>query len=91
MVQHGAYRGVRLTDRGREEALRVIRGHSVLETCLSQVLYWDIEHAASEQMAEVFGHPRFDPPGAPIPTASGEVQSQELVPMSEIAVGWSAW
>lgn len=101
LVQYVAYRGVRLTDHGREEALRVIRRHRVLETYLAQVLDWDwdvvheeaerLEHAASDQlierMAEALGNPAFDPHGAPIPTASGEVQLQELVPMSEIAVG----
>jgi DtxR family Mn-dependent transcriptional regulator len=41
-----------------------------------------LEHAASDQlierMAEALGDPAFDPHGAPIPTASGEVRVQEV-------------
>ena len=101
LVERAAYRGVRLTDRGRRAALRVIRRHRILETYLAQALGWDwdvvheeaerLEHAASDQlierMAEVLDDPRYDPHGAPIPTKEGEVEQQELVPMSEVAVG----
>ena len=101
LVEHTAYRGVTLTDTGREEALRVIRRHRILETYLVQVLglEWDLvheeaerlEHAASDQlidrMAEALGNPRFDPHGAPIPTADGDVESEELIPMTDVPVG----
>jgi DtxR family Mn-dependent transcriptional regulator len=101
LVEHTAYRGVTLTDRGREEALRIVRRHRVIETYLAEVLGWDwdavhdeaerLEHAASDQlidrMAEALGNPRFDPHGAPIPTADGNVQVEDLVPMTEVAVG----
>ncbi len=101
LVEHTAYRGVTLTDSGREEALRIIRRHRVIETYLAEVLGWDwdavhaeaerLEHAASDQlvdrMAEALGNPRYDPHGAPIPTAEGDVEFEELVPMTEVAVG----
>jgi DtxR family Mn-dependent transcriptional regulator len=101
LVEHTAYRGVTLTDRGRDEALRVIRRHRVLETYLVEVLglAWDLvheeaerlEHAASDQlidrMAEALGNPRFDPHGAPIPTADGDVESEDLIPLTEVPVG----
>ena len=101
LVERAAYRGVSLTDKGRRAALRVIRRHRILETYLAQALGWDwdvvheeaerLEHAASDQlierMTEVLDDPRYDPHGAPIPTREGEVEQQELVPMSEVAVG----
>ena len=101
LVERAAYRGVRLTNRGRRAALRVIRRHRILETYLSETLGWDwdvvheeaerLEHAASDQLiertSEALDNPRYDPHGAPIPTVEGEVEQQELVPMTEVAVG----
>jgi len=101
LIQRGAYRGVRLTETGREAAVQVIRRHRILETYLTQVLGWGwdtvheeaerLEHAASdrliERMAEALDNPRYDPHGAPIPTVEGKIEQQELVPMSEVAVG----
>ena len=101
LVKRAAYRGVSLTHRGRRAALRVIRRHRILETYLAQALGWDwdvvheeadrLEHAASDQlierMAEALDDPRYDPHGAPIPSREGEVEQQELVPVSEVAVG----
>lgn len=101
LVERAAYRGVRLTDRGRRAALQVLRRHRILETYLAQELGWDwdivheeaerLEHAASdeliERMAETLDNPKYDPHGAPIPTVDGEMEQQELVPMTEVAVG----
>ena len=101
LIERGAYRGVRLTETGREAAVRVIRRHRILEAYLNQALGWEwdtvheeaerLEHAASDQlierMAEALDNPRYDPHGAPIPTVEGKVEHQELVPMSEVAVG----
>ena len=101
LIGHVPYRGVQLSDRGRRAALRIIRRHRILETYLTTVLGWDcgsvheeaerLEHAASdrliERLSESMGHPRFDPHGAPIPTADGEVEEQNLVPLSDVGVG----
>jgi DtxR family Mn-dependent transcriptional regulator len=101
LVEHAAYRGVTLTERGRSEALRVIRRHRVLETYLAEVLGWDwdavhdeaerLEHAASDQlierMYEALGDPQYDPHGEPIPTAGGDVEDPTLFPITEVPVG----
>lgn len=101
LLEHVPYRGVLLSESGRRAALRIIRRHRILETYLTTVLGWDwdsvheeaerLEHAASERLiarlAEALGDPRYDPHGAPIPTADGEIEEQDLVPMSEVAVG----
>ncbi len=84
-VEHHPYHGVRLTDSGRERALRVTRNHRILETYLAQVLGmgWDevdaeverLEHAVSEQLInrleEALGFPKLDPHGSPIPDRHG--------------------
>ena len=82
LVEHVPYKGVRLTEQGVRDALRVLRRHRILETYLCERLAytWDdvheeaerLEHAASEEliekMAAALGFPSHDPHGAPIPT-----------------------
>ncbi len=87
-LEHELYRGVKLTGEGRRAALAVMRKHRVLETFLITRLGYDwasvhdeaerLEHAASEdlieRMAFALGQPKYDPPGAPIPTADGTIE-----------------
>lgn len=101
LLEHVPYRGVRLTARGRAEALRIVRRHRILESYLtSQLGYdWDsvhdeaerLEHAASdeliERMAQALGDPQYDPHGAPIPTIEGEIEEPDHVPLTEIRPG----
>lgn len=81
LVDYEPYRGARLTRRGRDEAVRVVRRHRILETFLVQELGFGVdavhaeaerlEHAASDElieaMARLLGGPERDPHGAPIP------------------------
>jgi DtxR family Mn-dependent transcriptional regulator len=101
LVEYERYRGVSLTGRGREEALRLIRRHRLIETFLLQHLgySWDevheeaerLEHAVSdgftERLAEYLGHPDQDPHGDPIPAADGTLQPDYSFPLSEAAPG----
>ena len=100
-LEHTRYRGVRLTEGGSREALRIIRRHRILETYLHTHLdySWDdvhqeaerLEHAASDtlidRMAAILEHPSHDPHGAPIPTPSGEIERSESVTLNEVALG----
>jgi len=100
-VEYERYRGVSLTERGREEALRLVRRHRLIETFLLQHLgySWDevheeaerLEHAVSdgftERLAEYLGHPDQDPHGDPIPAADGTIQPDYSFPVSEAAPG----
>jgi DtxR family Mn-dependent transcriptional regulator len=77
----------RLTPEGRRYALRVIRIHRLWERYLAEhsglaQTEWHaraerLEHSTSEEQADALavrmGHPRYDPHGDPIPTASGEI------------------
>lgn len=101
LITHTPYRGVELTGPGKRAALRIIRRHRILETYLTQIFEWDwdtvhqeaehLEHAASdrliERMAAMLGNPKFDPHGAPIPSADGHIVEQNLVPMSAVPAG----
>ncbi len=91
----------RLTHAGRREALRVIRTHRLWErffaehSGLDETHWHDAadrrEHVTSaeemEQLAASLGHPRFDPHGAPIPTASGDLPSTRGIRLSELKPG----
>ena len=82
LVEHERYRGVRLTEAGKQVALEVIRHHRLLELFLVESLgmSWDevhaeaevLEHALSEELEDLIsaklGHPTVDPHGDPIPT-----------------------
>jgi DtxR family Mn-dependent transcriptional regulator len=101
LIEHVPYRGVQLTAQGRRAALKMIRRHRILELFLTQQLGYDwggvhaeaeqLEHAASdeliERMAGALGNPQYDPHGDPIPTAGGEIEEAELVPLAEAPVG----
>lgn len=101
LLEHVPYKGVRLTEPGEREALRVIRRHRILETYLCDRLgfSWDdvhdeaerLEHAASdelvERMAKALGSPSHDPHGAPIPTVSGDIELEDLDTLAESEAG----
>jgi len=79
-------RSLRLTERGEQLALRVVRRHRLLETFLAATLAlgWDevhaeaelLEHALSERLEEridaALGYPTRDPHGDPIPPRAGD-------------------
>ncbi len=101
LVEHEPYHGVRLSEAGEREALRIIRRHRVIEAYLIEKLgySWDqvhaeaerLEHAASddlvERLADALGHPAADPHGSPIPTAEGEVAEWQHPALSRVAAG----
>jgi DtxR family Mn-dependent transcriptional regulator len=101
LIEHVPYRGVQLTPQGRRAALQMIRRHRILEVYLTSKLSYDwgdvhveaerLEHAVSEKlierMAEALGEPRYDPHGAPIPTAAGEIEEAELITLATVRVG----
>ncbi|MGB1658047.1 MAG: metal-dependent transcriptional regulator [Longimicrobiales bacterium] len=101
LVEHAPYKGVRLSEPGTIEALRVMRRHRILETYLCERLgySWDdvhaeaerLEHAASdqliEQMSRALGSPSHDPHGAPIPTTAGVIEETDLATLADAQPG----
>ena len=87
LVAYQPYKGVRLTESGRERALEILRRHRLLELFLVEVLGMDwsevhqeaeaLEHVISERVANrldiTLGHPQVDPHGDPIPPPKGEL------------------
>src|ERR671914_2723077 len=101
LVRYERYRGATLTERGRKEALRLVRRHRLIETFLLEHLGYDwqkvhdeaerLEHAVSdgftERLAELLGHPGHDPHGDPIPAADGTLAADDSFPLGEAAAG----
>lgn len=101
LLQHVPYKGVQLTEAGKQAALRMVRRHRILETYLTSKLGYDwdsvhqeaerLEHAVSdglvERMAMALGNPSHDPHGAPIPTPAGHIEEEELVALSDVPEG----
>jgi DtxR family Mn-dependent transcriptional regulator len=97
LVRYERYRGATLTEHGREEALRLVRRHRLIETFLLEHLGYDwqevheeaerLEHAVSdgftERLAELLGHPDHDPHGDPIPSAEGTLEVEESFTLSQ--------
>jgi DtxR family Mn-dependent transcriptional regulator len=101
LVEHERYRGATLTERGRREALRLVRRHRLIETFLLEHLGYDwqevheeaerLEHAVSDaftdRLAAFLGHPEHDPHGDPIPSAEGDLEADDSFPLSQAVVG----
>jgi DtxR family transcriptional regulator, Mn-dependent transcriptional regulator len=100
-VEYERYRGASLTERGKKEALRLIRRHRLIETFLLEHLGYSwgevheeaerLEHAVSdgftERLAEFLDHPDQDPHGDPIPAADGSFAPDDSFPLGEAAAG----
>src|SRR5215216_4663146 len=101
LVDYEPYHGALLTHWGREEALRLVRRHRLMETFLLEHLgySWDevheeaesLEHAVSdaftERLARFLGHPDHDPHGDPIPASDGTFKPEDSFPLGEAAPG----
>ena len=84
-VKHIPYQGFELTDLGRQEALRELRRHRIMEVFLVDVMgfTWDETHelaedlskgindVIAERMAEMTNQPARCPHGEPIPNPEG--------------------
>jgi DtxR family Mn-dependent transcriptional regulator len=101
LVSHEPYRGIRLTERGEQVALEVLRHHRLLELYLAENLGvpWDrvheeaevLEHVLSEELEEriaaQLGHPTHDPHGDPIPTRDGRLVEPETDSLASLEPG----
>jgi DtxR family transcriptional regulator, Mn-dependent transcriptional regulator len=101
LVDYQKYRGVVLTEAGREIALRIIRRHRLIELYLVRELGYELhevheeaerlEHKVSERfvqaIARKLGDPVIDPHGDPIPAPDGTVVQRQLVALADLEPG----
>ncbi len=101
LIDYERYYGVNLTKTGRLIALETIRHHRLIETYLMQTLGYKwhevhdeaekLEHHISEdfedRIAEMLGHPTYDPHGDPIPQRDGSIPEVLGNPLDDFEVG----
>jgi DtxR family Mn-dependent transcriptional regulator len=99
LIDYKPYKGVKLTDKGKKTAVKVIRKHRLWEVFLVEKLKfkWDEVHDIAEQLEHIdsdkliekldvfLGKPKADPHGDPIPDASGKFGIQRSVALSDAA------
>jgi DtxR family Mn-dependent transcriptional regulator len=92
---------LKLTDDGRDYALKIIRVHRLWEKYLSEKTGIDksewhnraerMEHRLStpqtEALSDELGNPRYDPHGDPIPTQTGEMIDTDWMPLPSFPAG----
>src|ERR1700719_431451 len=103
LVDHERYRGVQLTERGREVALEVLRHHRLIELFLAEELGmpWDrvhaeaevLEHVLSEDLEQLIaarlGNPTVDPHGDALPTVEYGIDGRPTHSLDELTTGVS--
>lgn len=96
LARYERFGGVRLTSKGEEAAVDILRRHRLIETFLVQTLGLDwsvvhdeaerLEHAVSPIVLEALdrhlGHPGIDPHGDPIPSAEGRIRERGGEPLA---------
>ena len=101
IVSYAPYKGIRLTEKGKREALSIIRRHRLAELFLVKVmeLGWEEVHDIAEQLEhvdskrfydridEMLNHPKVDPHGEPIPDANGKILNNKCIPLSQVDAG----
>jgi len=103
MLQYDKTKGVKLTEKGKNIAISIVRKHRLWEAFLLEKLGygWDEVHEIAEQLEHVqnpeladrldkfLGFPQYDPHGDPIPKANGETALTYKTLLAEIPEGKS--
>jgi DtxR family Mn-dependent transcriptional regulator len=98
LINYEKSRGFRLTEKGKQIALSIIRKHRLWEAFLVEKLGfgWDEVHEIAEQLEHIqseslinrldayLGHPKADPHGDPIPNANGVLVKSKSILLSEL-------
>ncbi len=90
-ILYTPYKGIRLSAKGKLEAMKLVRRHRIWETFLYRIvgLPWyqideeaeNLEHSSSDELIdrleEILNYPEFDPHGHPIPRKNGSIPKQK--------------
>jgi len=101
LVMHEPYKGVKLTEKGRKLALKIIRRHRLAERLLTDVLHLDwskvhdeackLEHNLSETIVKplekALGNPQTCPHGNPIPSEQGKMSEAKSELLIDLSPG----
>ncbi|MDO6759860.1 metal-dependent transcriptional regulator [Tamlana sp. 2_MG-2023] len=92
---------LKLTEKGRDYALRIVRVHRLWERYLAdktgfhknewhdraESMEHKLSHDDAEELSAQLGNPKFDPHGDPIPTRTGKMAQVNGVELPRLAVG----
>jgi DtxR family Mn-dependent transcriptional regulator len=101
LIKYEKYKSIELTEKGRKQALLILRKHRLTELFLKDVmgLGWEEVHDIAEQIEhlqsdlffnridEMLGYPKFDPHGEPIPDIQGKLPQLKATPLSLATAG----
>ncbi len=101
LLQYEKTKGVKLTEKGKNIAVSIVRKHRLWEAFLLEKLGygWDEVHDIAEQLEHVqhpeladrldnfLGFPQYDPHGDPIPKANGETAMTYKTLLAEVEEG----
>jgi DtxR family Mn-dependent transcriptional regulator len=101
LLQYEKSKGVKLTEKGKNIAVLIVRKHRLWEAFLVEKLgyEWDEVHDIAEELEHVrntdladrldkfLGYPQYDPHGDPIPKANGESAVSYKTLLAEIEEG----
>jgi len=104
MVISEKYKPIRITEKGKKEAAKIIRKHRLSEIFLLQIMNfgWEEVHEIAEElehikidkffdrMDELLGFPTTDPHGSPIPDKNGNFSKPNYKRLSQLATGSKA-
>lgn len=100
-VKYETYKPLSVTPSGMREAALIVRKHRLTEMFLVEKMNfgWENVHEIAEQlehvhsqvffdkMDEILNYPKYDPHGEPIPDKQGNIIAQDLMQLSNCAVG----
>ncbi len=100
LVKYKKYQGVSLTEKGRLNAVMIVRKHRLWEVFLVEKLgfSWDEVHDVAEQLEHIksekltdrldafLDYPKADPHGDPIPDRNGKIAKTEKQLLSETEI-----
>lgn len=100
VVDYKKYKGVQISEKGKQIALQVIRKHRLWEVFLVDKLgfKWDEVHEIAEQLEHIkspilikrldrfLGYPSMDPHGDPIPNEHGEIKEHPQLALTELEI-----
>lgn len=101
LIDYDKREGVKLTERGLNDAIQIVRKHRLWEVFLLEKLNynWDEIHDIAEELEHIqdktladrldkfLGFPEYDPHGDPIPKANGKVPKSFSVTLANVKDG----
>ena len=105
LVEYEKYKGVELSNKGKQYAINILRRHRLWETFLVEQLgfNWSEVHEIAEELEHVkstklidkldtfLDYPKFDPHGDPIPCKEGVIPNVKSTSLDQMELGFTGY